>query len=273
MSPWIAAVGSVLLVSLVSLVGLVTLSWRAVRLERMVFLLVALAVGAMLGSAVLHLIPEAYHQLGDGRLVGGLVLAGMMAFFVLEKFLHWQHDHGMTRHAAACVADEDHAHEVPAPVKPFALMNLVGDAAHNLIDGMVIAAAYLVSIPAGIVTTIAVLLHELPQEIGDFGVLVYGGMSRRRALALNFASGLIGVIGDVIALVIGARVEAFGAYLLPITAGSFLYIAGSDLIPELHHHSHPAIKSVWQFAMILLGIALMVLPLLAEEALGLSHAH
>ncbi|MEM8599761.1 MAG: ZIP family metal transporter [Bacteroidota bacterium] len=272
MTPSIAAVGSVLLVSLVSLVGLVTLSWRAARLERFVFLLVALAVGAMLGSAVLHLIPEAYNQLGDGRLVGSLVLAGVLAFFVLEKVLHWQHDHSRGSHAAS-IADQPDTPEVPAPVKPFALMNLVGDAAHNLIDGMVVAAAYLVSIPAGVVTTLAVLLHELPQEIGDFGVLVYGGMSRRRALALNFASGLIGVVGAVIALVIGARVEAFGAYLLPITAGSFLYIAGSDLIPELHHHSHPAIKSVGQFAMILLGIALMVLPLLAEEALGLGHTH
>ncbi|MEM9996560.1 MAG: ZIP family metal transporter [Bacteroidota bacterium] len=273
MPPWLAAVGSVFLVSLVSLVGLFTLSWRAARLERFVFLLVALAVGAMLGGAVLHLIPQAYDQLGDGRLVGILVLVGVLAFFVLEKFLHWHHDHGMSSHAAACVADEAHAHEVPAPVKPFALMNLVGDAAHNLIDGMVIAAAYLVSIPVGIVTTLAVLLHELPQEIGDFGVLVYGGMSRRRALAFNFASGLVGVVGAVVALLIGTRVEAFGAYLLPITAGSFLYIAGSDLIPELHHHSHPAIKSVWQFVMIVLGIALMLLPMLAEDALGIGHAH
>ena len=179
----------------------------------------------------------------------------------------------MSSHAAASVAEDAHAEEVTAPVKPFALMNLVGDAAHNLIDGMVIAAAYLVSIPAGIVTTLAVLLHELPQEIGDFGVLVYGGMSRRRALAYNFASGLIGVLGAVIALSVGTRVEAFGAYLLPITAGSFLYIAGSDLIPELHHHSHPAIKSVWQFVMIVLGIALMLLPMLAEAALGIGHTH
>jgi zinc and cadmium transporter len=152
-------------------------------------------------------------------------------------------------------------------------MNLVGDAVHNLIDGMIVAAAYLVSVPAGVVTTLAVMLHEIPQEIGDFGVLVYGGYSPRKALLYNFISGLFAVVGAVIALVVGTQVEGFADYLLPITAGAFLYVAGSDLIPELNQrHSHSAAKSVWQLVMMVLGVGVMLLPELLESWLtGAGH--
>lgn len=257
MPVWLYALGSVLLISLVSLVGVFTLSLNAERLQRIVFLLVSFAVGAMLGGAVIHLIPRAFDALGD--LTGGLlVLAGVVAFFVLEKFLHWRHDHDL-----ALAAEETVEAVQEAPVKPFATMNLVGDAAHNLIDGAVIAAAYLVSIPAGVITTVAVMLHEIPQEIGDFGVLVYAGLAPKRALLYNFASGLAALVGAGLALGVGAQVEGFADYLLPVTAGSFLYIAGSDLIPELHHHhSYPASKSVWQLVMILLGVGVMLVPAL-----------
>ncbi len=267
MDLWLYALGSVLLVSLVSLVGVFTLSLNVERLERIVFLLVSFAVGAMLGGALIHLIPRSFAALGD-RTASLLVLAGVIAFFVLEKFLHWRHDHGVALSAAELeVAAALH---VEPEVKPFAMMNLVGDAAHNFLDGAVIAAAYLVSIPTGVVTTAAVMLHEIPQEIGDFGVLVYGGFEPKKALLYNFASGLASVVGAVLALVIGAQVAGFADYLLPITAGSFLYIAGSDLIPELHHHhSTPAIKSVWQLVMILLGVGVMLLPAL----LGLDGMH
>src|SRR5690606_7506091 len=145
----------------------------------------------------------------------------------------WRHQHGdpesiegATGHVHHGHAHHGHAHHDHAA--PFATMNLVGDAAHNLIDGMIVAAAYLVSIPAGVVTTLAVMFHEIPQEIGDFGVLVYGGYEPRKALLYNFLSGLTAVLGAVLALVIGARVEGFADYLLPITAGAFLYVAGSD---------------------------------------------
>ncbi len=256
MSVWLLALGSVLAVSLISLVGVATLSLGAARLERAVFLLVSFAVGAMLGGAVIHLIPRAYAALGEGPLVGLLVLSGVLAFFVLEKFLHWRHDHAITPGGAA----PEHPR-----VAPFAAMNLVGDAAHNLLDGMVIAAAYLVSVPAGVVTTVAVMLHEIPQEIGDFGVLVFGGMEPRRALGYNLVSGLFGLVGAVLSLGLGTLVEGYAAYLLPITAGTFIYVAGSDLIPELHHHhSTPATKSVWQFVMIVLGVGVMLVPLLFE---------
>jgi zinc and cadmium transporter len=261
MDLWLYALGSVLLVSLVSLVGVFTLSLNVERLQRIVFLLVSFAVGAMLGGALIHLIPHAFAELGD-RTAGLLVLLGVIVFFMLEKFLHWRHDHGVAVAAAevkvAAALDVE-----PEPIRPFATMNLVGDAAHNLLDGMVIAAAYLVSIPTGVVTTVAVMLHEIPQEIGDFGVLVYGGFEPKRALLYNFISGLAAVVGAVLSLVIGAQVEGYAAYLLPLTAGSFIYIAGSDLIPELHHHhSYPASKSVWQLVMILLGVGVMLVPAL-----------
>lgn len=271
MSVWVYALGSVLAVSLVSLVGLVTLSLGRARLERAIFLLVAFAVGAMLSGALLHLIPRAYEQLGDGALIGGLVLAGVLGFFVLEKFLHWRHRHGMPPSEGEDAHGHHHHHHY-GDHAPFATMNLVGDAAHNLIDGMIIAAAYLVSIPAGIVTTIAVMLHEIPQEIGDFGVLVYGGYSPKKALMANFLIGLFSVLGAVIALVVGMRVEGFADYLLPLTAGAFIYVAGSDLIPELNQrHSHSASKSVWQLVMMILGAGVMLLPGLLEGSLGLAH--
>ena len=270
MTLWLYAVGSVLLVSLVSLAGVFTLSLGKARLERVIFLLVAFAVGAMLSGALLHLIPRSYERLGDGPITGSLVLAGVLGFFVLEKFLHWRHQHGAPEAlegASGHVHHQGHAHG-PAP---FATMNLVGDAAHNLIDGMIIAAAYLVSIPAGIVTTLAVMLHEIPQEIGDFGVLVYGGYSPRQALLYNFLSGLTAVVGAVLALLIGVRVEGFADYLLPITAGAFLYVAGSDLIPELNRrHSYSAGKSALQLVMIVLGVGLMLLPGVLE---GWLNAH
>lgn len=269
MSVPLLAIGSVLLVSLVSLVGVLTLSVRAARLERVVFLLVSFAVGAMLGSALLHLIPEAYELLGNGTLVGALVLAGVLGFFVLEKFLHWRHDHDVQHtHGVEHAEDALQAHLPATPIRSFAVMNLAGDFAHNVLDGMVIAGAYLVSVPTGLATTAAVLLHELPQEMGDFGVLVFGGLSPRKALLYNFGTALGAVLGAAIALFVGSQVEGFAAYLLPLTAGTFLYIAGSDLIPELHqHHSTPATKSVGQFVMILLGMLVMALPLL------LGHSH
>lgn len=252
---WLYALLSVSVISLISLIGAVTLALDARRLERMLFLLVALAVGALFGGAVIHLLPGAYAALdGDGTLVGLLFLAGVLAFFILEKFLHWRHDH-----AEALAPSSD---VVASGVRPFATMNLVGNAAHNLLDGVIVAAAYIVSIPAGVVATVAVALHEIPQKMGAFGVLVAGGYTPKRALLYNFLASLAGIVGALGALWLGTLVDGFAAYMLPVTAGTFVYVAGSDLIPELHHHhSKPAIKSLWQFVVIVLGIALMLVPL------------
>ncbi len=148
---------------------------------------------------------------------------------------------------------------------PFALVNLIGSGAHHLIDGAIVAASYVVSIETGLVTTLAVMLHEIPQGIGTFGVLVYGGYPVRRALLYNFVSGLAGLVGAGLVLTLGAQVEGLSDWLLPVTAGAFLYIAGSDLIPELNRrHSYPATKAVGQLVMMLLGIGVMALPLVME---------
>jgi zinc and cadmium transporter len=142
-------------------------------------------------------------------------------------------------------------------------MNLVGDTVHNLIDGMLIGGSYAVSIPVGITTTIAVILHEIPQEIGDFGVLLHGGLNINRALVFNFLSALTAVLGAVISLVIGPHVEGYAVALLPIAAGGFLYIAGSDLIPELQHDVKVS-TSLWQFILIILGVGIMAVLIFLE---------
>ena len=269
MPAWAAALLSVLLISLLSLAGVFTLSLGRARLERVIFLLVAFAVGAMLGGALLHLIPESYETLGGGPQTGALVLSGVLAFFVLEKFLHWRHQHGApeeiegaTGHSHGLVGHSHGGHSHGTSEAPFALINLVGTVAHNAIDGAIVAAAYMVSIQTGIVTTLAVMLHEIPQEIGNFGVLVYGGYSPRKALLYNFGAGMAGLLSAALVLVIGEQVQGLADWLLPITAGAFLYIAGSDLIPELNRrHSYPASKAVYQLLMMLLGVAVMALPL------------
>ena len=267
MPVWLLALGSVLVISLISLAGVFTLSLGPARLERAVFLLVSFAVGAMLGGALLHLIPESYERLGAGPRTGGLVLGGVLGFFVLEKFLHWRHQHGAPE-ALEGATGHVHAHGSHGHhAEPFTALSLAGNVAHNLIDGAIVAAAYLVSVPTGLVTTLAVMLHEIPQEIGNFGVLVYGGYSPRRALLFNFGAGLVGLVGAAVALLVGGRMPGFSDALLPVTAGAFLYIAGSDLIPELNRrHSYPASKSVGQLLMMVLGVAVMALPLLLGDA-------
>jgi zinc and cadmium transporter len=148
-------------------------------------------------------------------------------------------------------------------VHPFVTMNLLGDTVHNFIDGMLIGASFLVSVPIGVSTTIAIILHEIPQEIGDFSVFLHGGLAFKKALLFNFLSALAAFLGAISSLIIGERLQGFGLMLLPIAAGGFLYIAGSDLIPELHHETKIS-TSIIQFISIILGVGVMVLLLLLE---------
>ncbi len=239
---WIYALVSVLIVSMVSLIGVFTLSMNRKMLTKTLFFLVSFSAGALLGDAFIHLLPEASRQFGFGLNISLYVLLGIMVFFVLEKFIHWRHCHIPT--------SKEHPH-------PFVFMNLVGDALHNFIDGLIIGASYLISIPVGIATTIAVVLHEIPQEIGEFGVLLHGGFTKKKALLFNFLTALTAVAGTVIALLLGSRFENEMAFLLPLTAGGFIYIAGSDLIPELQKEVAPS-KSMLQLVGIVLGILVMV---------------
>jgi len=227
---------SVLAVSAVSLVGVIALGFSTDKLKKIILFLVSFSAGALLGDVFIHLLPEVIEEAGWSIQVALSCLGGIIFGFVTEKFIHRNHCH--------MPITKTHVH-------PFAMMNLVGDAVHNFIDGLIIAGSYLVSIPVGIATTLAVLLHEVPQEIGDFGVLIHGGFSKKRAIFVNFLTALTAILGVIIALVLHKYVGNITSFLIPFAAGSFIYIAGSDLIPELHKQNKSR-----QIAGQLLGILL-----------------
>ena len=248
MPPWVYALLSVIAVSLASLIGLVTVSWSPERLERTLFFMVSLAVGAMLGNAFLHLLPPAFSASPESLQPALLVLAGIVVFFVMEKFLRWRHEHM----AAAS-----------GQVLPVGYLSLFADGLHNFFDGVLIGASYLVSLPTGLGTTLAILLHEIPQEIGDFGILIHAGFPAPRALMLNFLTALSAVAGAIVGLCVGHVVHQLPILMLPFAAGGFIYIAGSDLVPELHKERDPR-KSLVQLAAMGAGIGAMVLMRLLE---------
>tara|TARA_Y100000310_G_C20537156_1_gene741403 strand:+ start:39 stop:788 length:750 start_codon:yes stop_codon:yes gene_type:complete len=235
---------SVLIVSLISFVGIFTLGLNEKKLRKVLIYFISFSAGALFGDVFLHLLPEVVNGSGFDVGISLYLLGGIVVFFTLEKVIKWQHCH---RH----ITEDKHVHS-------FAYTNLVGDGFHNLLDGVIIAAGYLVSIPAGIATTVAVALHEIPQEIGDFGVLLHGGFSKQKALMFNFISALFAFIGALIALGLSGNIEGLERILVPLAAGGFVYIAGSDLIPELHKEEN-TVKSILQLISFLLGIGVMYL--------------
>lgn len=232
--------------SLVSLIGVVLLSLKEALLRRTLFLLISLAAGALLGDAFIHLIPEAFEEINP-LFVSALILAGFLAFFILEKFLHWHHSHG----------DDEFSPE-HARIHPIGHLVIISDGVHNLIDGLAIGAAFMVSTEAGIATTIAIALHEIPQEIGDFGLLVHAGFSRAKALLVNFLSALTAFIGVGIAFWLSQTGEMAAPLIAAFAAGNFIYIAAADLVPELHKTTGLG-RSFLQFITILIGLAAMVM--------------
>jgi len=248
LTDWLLALLSVLLVSMVSLVGLVSLSLSPHSLKNMLIYFVSFAAGAMFGDAFVHLLPEAVGEAGMGLNISVYVLSGIAFSFIVEKIIHWRHCH--------VPQDHDHPH-------PFAIMNLVGDAVHNFIDGLIIAASYLASIPVGITTTLAVVFHEIPQEIGDFAVLLHGGYSKGKAILFNVLTAFTSVLGAIAALLLSNQIPQLTAFLVPFAAGNFIYIAGSDLIPELHKEVKME-KSILQLLAFLCGILMMVVLLSLE---------
>lgn len=250
--PILYTLGSVTVISLISLLGALTISLNADRIRAFLFVLVSLAVGALLGDAFLHLIPEAFEAGADPTGIALAIIGGILLFFVVEKALHWHHHQG--------IEDSEPA------VHPVGRIVIFSDGVHNLIDGLIIGLAYTVSIEVGIATTIAVILHEIPQEIGDFGVLLHAGYSKAKALWYNFLSALFAFLGAGIAFAVGETAEPVAAFLVPITAGGFIYIALSDLIPELHK-----MKSARHSAVQLLAIGAGVLAMFL--LLGLEHEH
>lgn len=233
---------SVAIVSLIALIGVVTVSLDQDRLHVVVIYLVSFSAGTLFGDAFLHLIPEIAEAYGFEAITGVYLLSGLVLGFVVEKYISWHHHH--------------HPHE--SRPQPLSYMILLGDSVHNAIDGVIIAASYLTSVPLGIATTTAIAFHEIPQEIGDFGVLLYGGVPRLRAIAYNFLTALTAVGGATLVVILAGDIEGLTRVLLPVAAGNFVYIAGSDLLPELVEETDGR-RSTIQMATFLGGIGIMYL--------------
>ncbi|NVN97473.1 ZIP family metal transporter, partial [Candidatus Nomurabacteria bacterium] len=199
---------SVLIISLVSFVGVFSLSVGETLLKKYINFFISLAIGALLGDAFIHMIPEAFKSGLNSSTIGILIIVGLLIFFVIEKFIHWHH-HGEDK-------EENHIH-------PVGKLVLFTDGFHNMIDGVIIGASFLVSVPVGIATTIAVILHEIPQEIGDFAVLIHSGYTKKRAIWLNFFSALASFIGLIFIFVFGNIIQNSVVWFVPIAAGGFIY--------------------------------------------------
>lgn len=206
--------------------------------------LVSLSAGTMLGDVTIHLLPEIVEKKNPASSVWLWLLAGIIIFFLMEKIIHWHHCH---LNPELC----DQVHTVGK-------MNLIGDGLHNFIDGAIIAGSFLISLPLGLATSIAVAIHEIPQEISDLGVLLHAGYGRRRALFLNFVSALVAVLGALLALSLSSAIKDFTLYVSAFTAGAFIYIATADLIPELKKET-ALTKTLEQLGGLLLGIIAMLL--------------
>jgi zinc and cadmium transporter len=227
---------------LVAFVGAFSLLMKQKSFKKLLMILVAFSAGALLSGAFFHLIPESLEHVPVMNAFA-CVLTGFIIFFIIERFLHWHH----------C-----HKHEEKCDVHPVSYLILIGDAVHNFIDGIIIGVSFLVSVPFGIITTLLIIGHEIPQELGDFGVLVYGGMKKWKALAYNFLSQLTAVVGGIVGYLFSTRIEGIVPYILPFAAGGFIYISASDLIPELH--KEPKLKkSIVSFVFFLIGIVFMFL--------------
>lgn len=227
------------IVSLISFVGILTLALKRNFLEKILLAIMSFAAGALIGSAFLHLIPEASEKLPSFS-VSLYVLLGFTLFFLMEKILHWRH-----------------CHEKECKIHPFSYLILAGDAVHNFADGLIIAASFILSPLIGLTSTVAIAIHEIPQEIGDFSILIYGGMTAKKALLLNFFIALTAILGGIIGFLVSES-SIITTFILPIAAGGFIYIAASDLLPELKKETKLR-KSLFDFMLFLAGIILMLL--------------
>lgn len=225
-------------VSLLSLVGVFALYFSDKFFQKIVTPLVAFAAGALLGGAFLHIIPEIIEETGGGLNVFIWILAGFVLFFFLEQFIQWHHCHKPTS----------------GHVKPVTYLILLADGAHNFIDGLAIGAAFVVDVRLGIVTSFAVMLHEIPQELGDFGILVHGGWKKSKALLFNFFSALTAIAGGLVAFAVSKSLDI--TFLLAVTAGTFIYIASSDLVPEIKSGKSFS-KNAMHFLVFVLGMVLL----------------
>ena len=228
---------SVIIVSLISLIGAFTLLTKK-NINKFLTLMISFSAGTLLGAAFLDLLPEVIES--NLKNVGYMILFGILIFFILEKIIKWHHHHK---------GSETHS---------FTHLNLIGDSIHNFIDGAIIATSFIVSTQLGIVTSIAIFFHEIPQEIGDFSLLLYGGFSKTKALLFNFLTALTAIFGAIVAYLFSNFVEQFAPYLTAFAIGMFIYIGAADLIPELHKENMIK-KSITQFIFLLIVIALIAM--------------
>lgn len=245
MSPLFFSFVAAGVIGLISLIGIVFIIFRLPTVSRFSHYLVAFAIGSLIGDAFIHLLPSAFTGISSPLPVSLLSLAGLILFYIIEEILHWHHCHDPDCHQPESAS--------------IVTLNLAGDSVHNLVDGMLIAASFNTNFGLGLTTSLAVLFHEIPQEIGDFGIFIHQGLGFSRAIKLNFLSALFALLGVLLVHLIGFRSQSFSTYLLPVTAGGFIYLALSDLIPQLHHRSRRPLQSLIYLSAIILGIALMVI--------------
>jgi len=245
-SVWFTAILSAFLVSLIALIGIILAPIKLEKLKKVLIYFVSFSTGALFGGAFFHLLPEIVEEIGLTFYVSSLLLGGIILFFLLEKVIHWHHNLGHL--------EKEHTH-------PLAIMILFGGAFHNLLDGLVIGASFLVNVPTGIAITTAIALHKVPKEMGWFGVLVHGGFSKFKAITFNYFSSVFTIIGAAIALLVSKYVENIQFFIIPVAVGGFIYLAGSNLIPELHKETGLR-KALLQLIAMLAGIAVMAALLL-----------
>ncbi|MDD5005849.1 MAG: ZIP family metal transporter [Candidatus Omnitrophica bacterium] len=233
------AISASIIVSLISFVGIFALLLKGDMLNEILIVLIGFSAGGLIGGAFLHLLPEALEHSTEVRTFSFTII-GFIAFFILERYFYWRH-----------------CHEEKCDIHTFTYLSLVGDGIHNFIDGLIIGTSFMVGIKVGIIATLAIVMHEIPQELGDFGILIYGGFSRFKAFFYNFLSALTAVIGTIVGYYFSSKVSDLSSFILPFAAGGFIYIASCDLVPELHKqkNAHKANVSLLFF---ILGILLMV---------------
>ncbi len=239
-------------VSIISLVGLFTLPLNEGALDEVLFYLISFASGTIMGAALFDLIPEAVGLVELDAAIA-FVAFGFVFFYFLERSIYWYHGHGHARGDWGKV--EISEPDERANAKGFVYLNLLGDAVHNLIDGMVIGAGFATSLPVGLASALAVAFHELPQEIGDFSILIYGGFRKAMALAMNFLTALAAILGTMIVFSISPSPQFIGS-LVGFAGGGFIYISAAELLPELKAEGDRA-KSILQYAIFALAMLLV----------------
>ncbi len=262
----------IFVIGLLSLVGIFMITLKEKILDNLLFILVAFGTGTILATALFSLIPEALHHLEELNAEGGnfnesslflIVIIGFVVFFVIERFIYWFHGHAHeTENQFVCYDDKSGAIDKQigerGKIKSYAILNLVGDGMHNFLDGIIIMVGFLGGITTGIIITLAVLFHELPQEVGDFGILLYGGFTKKKALLFNFLSAMVAIFGGIVALLLSNITEEFNFFILAFSGGGFLYLACTELMPELIKEKDLK-KSVIQTIIFLCGLLLIIL--------------